>query len=76
MSIFARANLNNGVTIDVPIDGTNTFTRCCCCGNPIQLSLDRVVEHYDNAPQEYKSFTDYFRNGFICEACAEKDEEV
>ncbi len=79
MNIFARAYFNNGITIDVPIKETNTFTRCCCCDKPIQISLDFVVEGYLDPnlgnKSEYKSFSDYFNNGFICEECAEGEED-
>lgn len=81
MNIFVKACFHVA-TVDVPISDTNTYTRCCFCDRPIQISLDRAVEGYfDNKSKnksfssEYKSFTDYFNNGFICEQCAEAEED-
>ena len=75
MSIFVKTNIGE-ISIEVPITNHNTYTTCCRCGEPIQLSLDFVAEHYHNAPEEYKSLTDYFSYGFICQQCADKlDEE-
>lgn len=74
MNIFVKAHIGDA-SIEVPITESNTYTRCDCCGDPIQLSLDRVAEHYPAAPMEYKSLTDYFSHGFICQRCADEDEE-
>ncbi len=83
MNIFVKAYFGNGITTDVPINESNTFTRCCCCDKPIdkpiQISLDFAVEGYLDPnlgnKSEYKSFSDYFNNGFICEECAEAEED-
>lgn len=74
MNIFVKANIGEAL-IEVPVTESNTYTRCDCCGAPIQLSLDFVAEHYPNAPMPYKSLTDYFSHGFICERCANEEEE-
>lgn len=73
MNIFVKANLG-GASIEVPITETNTYTHCACCGEPIQLPLDLVAERYPTAPMPYKSFTDYFSQGFICQRCAEEED--
>lgn len=74
MSFFVKANLG-AAAIEVPITDHNTYTRCENCGKPIQLSLDRVAGLYPNAPAGYKSLTDYFNRGFICERCADENDE-
>lgn len=73
MNIFVKADLG-AAAIEIPITDNNTYTRCVNCGAPIQLSLDRVAELYSDAPAEYKSLTDYFNHGFICESCADEDD--
>lgn len=73
MNIFVKANLGEA-SIEVPITETNTYTHCTYCGEPIQLPLDLVAERYPTAPMPYKSFTDYFSQGFICQRCAEEED--
>lgn len=74
MNIFVKADLGAAV-IEIPITDNNTYTRCANCGEPIRLSLDTVAELYSDAPVEYKSLTDYFNHGFICERCADDENE-
>ena len=73
MNIFVRADIGNGVRVDTPITETNTYTRCCICGRPIQLSLNTIAKHFPDISGEYDSFMDYFNNGFVCENCGEEE---
>ncbi len=73
MNIFVRADIGNGVRVDTPITETNTYTKCCICSRPIQLSLNTIAKHFPSAPEKYDSFMDYFNNGFGCEACGEEE---
>lgn len=74
MNIFVKSYIGE-VSIEVPITESNTYTRCDCCGDPIQLSLDFVAEHYPDAPMEYNSLIDYFSHGFICQRCADEEAQ-